>query len=451
MANSRLASLFPEFYAQQQRKKNSDKSVQIGSGIIGKQIKPALDPENKHYFLAEELLVPRVSNSDTTRIQMFASHLNQYVHLINPEYPRVFTNFENQYSDYSPAYKKVKEDFTIIAKIPKNIYNYDLVIQYNKSKIYDVIQMRNYEQLEENFGYHKVDKISDKSEGDIVNKGDYIYAAENYDDNGLFGYGVNLNAVYLAYKGQTYEDACVVTESAAEKLASWRCQTAEVGINGGEVLLNIYGDDEHYKSFPHVGDNTDGNILVAGRRFGNKNILYSFKYSDKTELEPSDNITYIQEGKVVDIDIYCNKSIEELQKNTDSFTQEFLELYEEQNKYYEKCKEISEKILPPATIKEINENYSEEEKKLLKSEKDQYGFNWIRPQPKSLNSNKYTENFGYWWKRVHEYCDNRIKWKSKNGKAFNNIIMKFVTLRKDPLTPGSKLSGRSTLKPSLHI
>ena len=51
---------------------------------------------NPHFCFSEELLSPFVNNCDTQRLQMFSNHINQTVHLAKPEFPRVFTGFENQ-------------------------------------------------------------------------------------------------------------------------------------------------------------------------------------------------------------------------------------------------------------------------------------------------------------------------------------------------------------------
>lgn len=154
---------------------------------------------NPHYFLVEELLVPRASNADTQRLNMFSNHINQHVHLKTPEIPKVFTNFEDQIGEYSIAYKKAKEDFTVIKKIVKNQYNYDLIVKYKKSKVYDIIHFREARNITEDYGYKLNDCIPDIQEGDSVKEGDYIYKSDNYDDDGNYRYGVNLKAVYMPW------------------------------------------------------------------------------------------------------------------------------------------------------------------------------------------------------------------------------------------------------------
>lgn len=374
---------------------------------------------------------------------MFSSHLTQTVHLVNPEYPKVFTNFENQVGEYSVAYKRAKSDFKIIAKLQKNAMNYDLIIQYNSSGVYDVLHFRSACHITETYGYGLQDCIAEKKEGDTVKEGDYLYKAPNYDEEGNFGYGVNLKAAYLCWKNLTYEDAVVVSESAAKKLTSYLVDERWVSVNGNDILLNLYDNGEYhqYHSFPHVGEETLGTVLTASRREDRQNILYNFQYDKMKKIEPNDDITYTHGGKVVDIDIYCNTPVEILKKSNNEFIQEVVGLLESQNSYFRKAASELEKILPVATESELQSSMTETEKAQYLSEKKEYGYNWARPQPRSICKNRYTEEFGYFWKQVHEYLDGRIQWRSK-GKSFQNFKMKFTILKENPLQLGSKITGR---------
>lgn len=67
--------------------------------------------------------------------------------------------------------------------------------------------------------------------GDRVKK-DQIVAASNFtDDNGVQAMGRNLRVGYISYKGGTYEDACVLSESAAKKLSSRTMYKTNVDLN----------------------------------------------------------------------------------------------------------------------------------------------------------------------------------------------------------------------------
>lgn len=418
------------------------KEITIEQGTYYKFDLPK-DPENAHYFLAEETLIPRINSCDTQRANMFSSHVSQLVHLIRPEYPKVFTNFENQFGEYSISYKKASKPFKIISKLNKNKLNYDLIIQYTKTGVYDVIHYRHGQHITEEYGYAVEDCLADKEVGDTVKEDEYLYKPSNYDEHGNFGYGVNLKSCYLPYLGLTYEDAVVLSESAAKKLTSYKCEETFITINNNDILLNLYENDEFtiYHALPHVGEHTLDNVLVASRREEKNTILYNFQYNKMKQIEPTDDVTYTNGGFVADIDIFCNAKIEDLKKKSNSFTQELIFLLEEQNRYYDLAKEELEKILPIAKETELLSVMSDEEKTKFYHEKKEYGFNWLRPQPKELCPNKYTEEFGYFWKKVHEYNDNRISWRNK-GKSFQNFKIKFTIIKENPISAGSKITAR---------
>ena len=87
---------------------------------ISKKIKKATEKiEGSNKFLAEEILVPMVNHCDGMRITMFDNNLPQLKVLATPDFPNVFTNFENQVGKYSTAYKVAEDDLEIVAKIPK--------------------------------------------------------------------------------------------------------------------------------------------------------------------------------------------------------------------------------------------------------------------------------------------------------------------------------------------
>ena len=77
------------------------------------------------------------------------------------------------------------------------------------------------------------------------------------------------------------------------------------GINDNDYPLNLYGDDEVYKSFPDIGEPIKNGILFSCRRKFNNQVLYDFK-SERLRHAASDDKSFFVEGVVVDLDIYCN-------------------------------------------------------------------------------------------------------------------------------------------------
>lgn len=363
---------------------------------------------------------------------MFANHIAQYVHLKEPEFPKVFTNFENQVGEYSVAYKKADDNYEVIAKIIKNEYNYDLIVRNKNTGVYDIFHYNKARNITEDYGYAINDCVADKVPGDTIHKGDFIYKSDNYDDDGNFSYGVNLKAVYLAYKNLTYEDGVVISESAAKKLTSYKVEKTLLSINGNDILLNLYGDDKTYKSFPKVGDYIDSKILVASRRRDKRTALYDLQTTKMCEIDPSnDDITYTGGGTVVDIDVFSNVSLADLRKRSDIFNQEILNVVENNYRYWKEMAEELEKIIP---CKVLTENE-------FRAEREEFGHSCKHPIDREKNENKYTDELAYYWKLSHEYIDEKIQWRF-DGKSFDNFKMQFTILKENPLTAGCKLTGR---------
>lgn len=353
------------------------------------------------------------------------------VHLVKPEFPKVFTNFEDQVGEYSVAYKKAKENFIIVDKIVKNDYNYDLIVKYSTGE-YDIIHERTAVNITEDYGYKLNDCMGDLEPGDTVSKDTFLYKSDNYDDDGNFSYGVNLKAVYFPYMTSTYEDGIVISKSAAEKMTSYKVEKTMVSVNTNDILLNLYGDDYTYGSFPKVGQHIDSKILVASRRKDKKTALYDLQAKRIKDPDPeTDDIIYTGGGTVVDIDLFCNTPINDLRKRQDIFNKEIIELAEQNMEYWTKMAEALEKIIP---CKELTDAE-------IRTEKSEFGHSCKHPIDPKDNPNKYTEELAYYWKLAHEYIDEKILWRS-DGKSFDNFKIQFTILKENPVVSGCKLTGR---------
>lgn len=224
----------------------------------------------------------------------------------------------------------------------------------------------------------------------------------------------------------------VISKSAAEKMTSYKVEKTMFSINGNDVLLNLYGDDNNYKSFPHIGDDTFGKVLVASRRRDKRTTLYDFQTSKMKTIDPvNDTVIYSNGGKVVDINIYNNIPLSELRKKTDVFNKEILEIVENQYRYWNEMSAALEKIIP---CKSLTEKEKEEER-------HEFGHVCKHPIERDKNTNKYTDELAYYWKLAHENIDENIKWRF-DGKVFDNFKIQFTILKENHLTVGAKLTGR---------
>ena len=227
----------------------------------------------------------------------------------------------------------------------------------------------------------------------------------------------------------------IISDSAAKKLTSYKVEKTMFTINGNDILLNLYGDDQTYKSFPKVGDHTDSRILVASRRRDKRTALYDLQTDKMREVDPTnDDIIYTGGGTIVDIDVFSNVSLNDLRKRTDIFNKEILEVVENNNRYWHEMAEALEQIIPVKMLSEAD----------FKAEREEFGIVIKHPMDRELNPNKYTDELAYYWKLAHENIDERIQWRY-DGKSFDNFKIQFTILKENPLVPGSKLTGRLKL------
>lgn len=359
----------------------------------------------KHDFLAEGLLAPFNNQTDANRMQMFNSHSGQLIQLKESEFPLVFTGFENQIGNYSTGYKYNETDKLVIKKFIKNDHTYFLLVQDIKTKEYDIIERKEAEVLTEYFGYKNDNSVLDSiNEGDLI-EGDTVLSHDmNYDDELNFKYGKNLNVAYISYKAYTNEDSLVVSESTAKAMSSYFCQEIEVNINTNDILLNMYGDENNYQTFPKIGDTVrEDGILLAMRRINFNDIINKLRDDQLTKNLEDDRIIFADHGaKVIDIDIFSNNSIDNLKKETYN-----CQVYEE----YSKLKEFYADVVK--TLKPILEK----------------------------KNVKFTSDLRNFYNVYASYNDPLTEFEN-NGQRFDNLVIRFKVLFEKELNEGVKATNR---------
>lgn len=350
------------------------------------------------------LTQPGYNNS--MRTVMFTSHLRQFVNLINPEFPRWFTNAENMVGKYSSGYKKVKHDVGIYKKVAKfkeftekpNIYK---IFTYDRKRdFYDVITRQPVENLTEVFGYeYNTDVIDSYEEGDIIKKGTVLYRSTSYDDTMNYSYGKNVLVMYTL-DPYTSEDAAVVSKSLANEMQSIETEEIQFGLNDNDYLLNLYGDRHEYRPLPKIGEYVSNGIIAAYRRQYNNQLLFDFKDNTLGTIRDGDQPIY-GNGEILDIEILCNNP--DITRTT--FNSQILDYLDAQNQYY----------------KEIYKTC----KKIMKS------------------GSNYSRDIDYLYKRSKEMLDTEKKWKDKDGDtSFSNIVIKILIKKRVGLDKGQKVTGR---------
>lgn len=356
---------------------------------------------------------------------MFTSHLKQFLNLLEPEFPFVFTNNENTVGKHSAGYKKAKHDLKVVRKIGKfedildapriyKIFTYDKV-----TKTYDVIERKVCESLTENFGYDYVnDRIDEIKEGDELVEGEVIYHSTSYDEDMNYGYGRNATVMYTL-DPYTSEDAAIISESFSKKMASIEVDEIKIGLNGNDYLIDIPDNlkdvvsaetvsakttkdkkgNYEYKPLPDIGEFVSGKLAVSRRQFNNQ-LLFDFKDKSLHEVHDGDVIFYVNDNvEIIDYTIYNNQD----EDADNPFYDQINKYLHSEMVYYRQIKETCEEIMS--------------------------------------SGKKYTRDVEYTYKRACHMLDRKKKWKESNDSVFGNMEIEVTIRREVPLGRASKFTG----------
>lgn len=359
-----------------------------------------IENNKSHEFLSETLLMPNVNRTNGNRSQMFTSHIGQCIQLTDAEPPLIHTGFENQVGKYSTGYKKADRDFEIIYKFKKNKYVHYFLIKYVNDGEYDILIREEANNLSEKFGNKYNNEVIDSLKiGDKVEKDTWLYKDYNYDEDNNFQYGTNIVSTFLPFEGKTNEDGIVISESIAKEMSTYFVHIVNVTINTNDIPLNLYGDDDYYKAFPDVGEDVKDGILTATRRLNFDELIHKFKNEKMNKVFESDS-AYKVHGKVIDVDVLNNESLEKLENQ--KYSEQFLKYIKELKHFYKTFVTVTDDI---------------------------------------VRKKKHTNDLLRLYNRFKGYIDPNAKL-VYDGNQFDKIIFRVKVLEKKPVSEGSKISTR---------
>lgn len=247
----------------------------------------------------------------TTRTGMAVRHTSQRVVLTDPEFPMLYSGAENEYGKRSSWYIKAKSDYKLM-KIFKKFKDAPhspvaYIFQDMKTGKYKCEVIKPSVNLIEKYGFRMYNKITNYQPGDIIPEGTAIAQSSSYvDDNYCAGINVRMANAVLP---ELTEDALVLSEEIADRLAYDMVDVVEVNIGENAFLLNKYGHDGIYKPFPDIGEYIQNNILCSVRENA-----YVSSVAEASIPHINDK-KYFSNGIVVDIDIFTNTNVENEQFN----------------------------------------------------------------------------------------------------------------------------------------
>ena len=264
----------------------------------------------KEQMLAKGLVQPFTDSTSGVRKLMFAVHIEQALPLLKPEVPFVQTGYENRYADRSSSIITTDSDYVVEAKICKFSTDpqreYILILRDVHTNKLKMQKRVSYVHTTETYVYLYNNSVMDTLEvGYNIPRGTIIRKSTAYDDYMNSCSGVNLLAAYIA-TDITMEDGMLISETAQKKLTAPLLKKVTVNINDNDLLLNLMGQGNNYKSFPDIGEDIQNGILCGVRREKTEDMLYSQVVDRLKTILMSDDKYTIESGKVIDINIRCN-------------------------------------------------------------------------------------------------------------------------------------------------
>lgn len=314
--------------------------MQISTINVQKQIQDSIkDMPNYNYMLGRNLIQPFRPANSGSRALMSSIHSEQSMTPMHPEVPIIQTGYETEYGEQSTSFVTAKSNYTVIYKINKlenNDSHYFLIIKDEEKDEYDVIERLTYKHNTESYGYLWNNKILDSLKpGDKIHEGDIIKTSIGYDDYYNKMNGVNLTTLYLACD-QNMEDSIILSDKAAQKLATPLINSNSITINDNDILTNVYGNETLYKTFPDVGEEIQNGIFCSIRRLENENILYSLSQARLREPMINDR-NILMNGIVADIDVFCNNPSA---LGDSHYNQQLFYYYNQSNIFYKKVVDL---------------------------------------------------------------------------------------------------------------
>ena len=342
----------------------------------------------------------------SARTIMLNSHLRQYTPLVKgSEHPLVFTGAENMAGQFSSGYYKSDAEYEIIAKVNKFWdldHLYVLFVQNTETGEYDVIEKKNVEDLVERFGYrYNTEGMDSKEVGDTIDKDEVLYSSTSYDENMNFSYGKNIPILHLL-DTDTIEDGIKMGLSVANSFLSAEVETTNIHDNDNDILCDAHGKGDEYKPLPDILDNVD-EILCYQRRIINSQVMFDLKKSNLRKKFSTDTFHY-SHGTVYDINIFCNKTMEEIEEGRNFANEQVYKYLKNQHRYYSEIYEITSKLKESGC--------------------------------------KVSRDINYLHKRALQMIDPKFKWKDEEGSIFSNMIIQIQVVRDVPVKIGSKTTGR---------
>lgn len=259
------------------------------------------------------------SESDSpSRRNMVFSQISQHIGIEGACNSRVLTGSEREYAKwthgvYMPCNGIIRK---IINKFQPNHRRKDAVnpltvVIYedlDNPGHFGLLEVPHYFSLHYQFGfkYKRSDALNNARVGQtVIEKGTPLAQSPHIDSRGNSMMSTELNVAFMTrYEG--IEDGAGVCVDVLPRLATRCYQTITVQFGKNQFPLNMFGDDENYQIFPHIGQSVKSDCLIMALRRSDP--ILNAVNTDPASLRELDHMDtpYVApqpNARIVDIDV----------------------------------------------------------------------------------------------------------------------------------------------------
>ncbi|MDD3919223.1 MAG: DNA-directed RNA polymerase subunit beta [Candidatus Pacebacteria bacterium] len=246
-------------------------------GEIEKEKIDFMDVAPEQFISCATSLIPFLQNDDANRAQMGSNMQRQAVPLLNPEAPLVGTGMEKYVARDSSQVILAEEAGEVT-------YADSREVKVKGTKGIKTYTLRTFDKSNQYTCMHQVCTVN---KGDKVKKGD-ILSEGGAIDKGRLSLGRNLLVAFLSWRGNTFEDAIVLSENIVKKDVFTNIHIEEFFCDVRETKL---GPEVTTYDIPNVGEDKlkdldEEGIVRVGAEVGPNDILVG-KISPKGETDLS--------------------------------------------------------------------------------------------------------------------------------------------------------------------
>ena len=258
-------------------------------------------------------LNPFPGNDSSSRIVMFTGQLGQALVVAGSTPRRCQTGAEREYGKYTFKIEMPVDAsiIRVVEKYPRTItnggmkYNPESMVIYESYDTQEIgcLALTRYHCRHQSFGFEFVQNQANHNkliQGAFVPKGAVFAHSPSVKPNGEYAYGLEVQACAMSIPA-VIEDGFCVSKSLIARLISKGIETRTASWGSEYYPLNLYGDLEHYKPFPDIGDKVrDDGLVFALRRYDP--ILCVVEMTPEALMKPDftfDRLVYAEPGSEV--------------------------------------------------------------------------------------------------------------------------------------------------------